>query len=40
MGALSEFGKLGIVAIGETYDRADALYRKSVAVLDREAGTT
>jgi hypothetical protein len=40
IGALSEFGKLGIVAIGETYDRADALYRKSVAVLDREGGRT
>lgn len=38
IGALSEFGKLGIVAIGETHERADALYRKSVAVLDREAG--
>jgi hypothetical protein len=40
IGALSEFGKLGIVAIGETYDRADALYRKSVAVLDREGCRT
>lgn len=38
IGALSEFGKLGIVAIGETQERADALYRKSVAVLDREGG--
>jgi PGM1 C-terminal domain/ATP-grasp domain len=36
IGALSEFGKLGIVAIGETYERAESLYRKSVAVLDRE----
>lgn len=38
IGALSEFGKLGIVAIGETHERADALYRKSVVVLDREGG--
>jgi hypothetical protein len=36
IGALSEFGKLGIVAIGETYERAKALYRKSVDTLDRE----
>jgi hypothetical protein len=38
IGALSEFGKLGIVAIGETYDRAKTLYQKSVDVLDRESG--
>jgi hypothetical protein len=38
IGALSEFGKLGIVCIGETQARADALYRRSVEVLDREAG--
>jgi hypothetical protein len=38
IGALSEFGKLGIVAIGETHERAGALYRKTVDVLDREGG--
>lgn len=38
IGALSEFGKLGIVAIGETYERAKSLYQKSVDVLDRESG--
>ncbi len=36
IGALSEFGKLGIVCIGETQARADALYRRSVEVLDKE----
>lgn len=40
IGALSEFGKLGIVAIGEDAERADALYRKTVAVLDAEGGAT
>ncbi len=38
IGALSEFGKLGVVAIGETAQAADALYRKTVAVLDAEGG--
>lgn len=36
IGALSEFGKLGVVAIGETPERAEALYRKTVSVLDAE----
>jgi len=36
IGALSEFGKLGVVCIGEHADRAEALYRKTVAVLDAE----
>ena len=38
IGALSEFGKLGVVAIGETHARAEALYRKTVEVLDQEGG--
>jgi hypothetical protein len=38
IGALSEFGKLGVVCIGETQARADALYRRTVEVLDVEAG--
>jgi hypothetical protein len=37
IGALSEFGKLGIVAIGADHDRAGALYHKTVEVLDRES---
>lgn len=36
IGALSEFGKLGLTAIGADRDRAQALYRAAVAVLDRE----
>ncbi|MGE3244827.1 MAG: peptide ligase PGM1-related protein [Beijerinckiaceae bacterium] len=38
IGALSEFGKLGVLCIGATQERADALYERTVAVLDREAG--
>ena len=37
IGALSEFGKLGLVAIAETGEKAHALYRRAVAVLDRES---
>lgn len=37
IGALSEFGKLGIVAIGSNHERADALYHKTVEILDRES---
>ena len=40
IGALSEFGKLGIVCIGRSQDRADALYRRTVEVLDRAAGAS
>ncbi len=36
IGALSEFGKLGVVCIGRTQDHADALYRRTVQVLDAE----
>jgi hypothetical protein len=36
IGALSEFGKLGVVCIGQTQERADALYRRTVEVLDAE----
>jgi hypothetical protein len=36
IGALSEFGKLGVVCIGSTQEKADALYRRTVAVLDAE----
>lgn len=37
IGALSEFGKLGMVAIGSTPERAEALRRQAVETLDREA---
>ena len=34
IGALSEFGKLGLVAVGATPERAEALYARAVAALD------
>jgi PGM1 C-terminal domain len=37
LGALSEFGKLGILSIGGTAKKARALYRRSVEILDRES---
>ena len=36
IGALSEFGKLGTVCIGDSYTNAGKFYRDTVAVLDRE----
>jgi hypothetical protein len=36
IGALSEFGKLGVVCIAQTHEGANSLYRKTVEVLDRE----
>ena len=36
LGALSEFGKLGMVAIAESPDEARTLFDETVAVLDRE----
>jgi hypothetical protein len=38
IGSLSEFGKLGVVAIGHSLQRASELYRETVEVLDRETG--
>jgi hypothetical protein len=35
--ALSERGRLGLTAVGESQDEADALYRQAVGVLDQEA---
>ncbi len=37
IGALSEFGKLGILSIGSTGEKASASYRRSVEILDRES---
>ena len=37
IGALSEFGKLGVVCIGHTPERADKLYRSTLDILDRES---
>jgi len=36
IGALSEFGKLGVVCIGQSQERAAELYRRTVNVLDAE----
>lgn len=36
IGALSEFGKLGVLCIAPTHDKAEALYRRTTEVLDRE----
>lgn len=36
IGALSEFGKVGLTAIGNGRDEVDELYRRTLAVLDRE----
>jgi len=37
IGALSEFGKLGILSIGNSGERAYASYMRSVEILDRES---
>jgi hypothetical protein len=37
MGALSEFGKLGLVCIGDNPQQAMFLYNKTVGVLNQEA---
>lgn len=37
IGALSQFGKLGVVCIGDSHNRADALYRKTIQVLNKES---
>ncbi len=36
MGALSEFGKLGLTCIGNSHQEAEDLYDRVVQVLDRE----
>ena len=38
IGALSEFGKLGVVCVAGSPEAAEALYAETVAALDREAG--
>jgi hypothetical protein len=37
IGALSQYGKLGTVCIGDSHESAKKFYRDTVAVLDREA---
>ena len=36
IGALSEFGKLGMVCIGKSVEEANDIYQKTIAVLDKE----
>jgi PGM1 C-terminal domain len=36
VGALSEFGKLGLVCIGSTHERAKSFYDRAIRVLDAE----
>lgn len=38
IGALSEYGKLGVVAIGDNLQQAKFLYRQTLQVLDEETG--
>ena len=38
IGALSEFGKLGVLAIGNSEEKAYASYKRSVEILDSESG--
>jgi hypothetical protein len=37
IGALSEYGKLGMTAIGNTREEVDAIYGKTLRILDHEA---
>jgi hypothetical protein len=36
IGALSEYGKLGMVCIGKSVEEANEIYKKTIAVLDKE----
>ena len=38
IGALSEFGKLGVVCIGGSYEEAEGWYDQTVSVLEKETG--
>ena len=38
LGALCDYGKLGVVCVAGTVDRARALYEETTAILDRETG--
>ncbi|MEZ4320945.1 MAG: peptide ligase PGM1-related protein [Myxococcota bacterium] len=40
IGALSEFGKLGVVSIGDNPQQARFLYKQTIQVLDEETGPT
>jgi len=36
IGALSQHGKLGVLSIGNTHERAEAVYNKTISVLLNE----
>jgi hypothetical protein len=38
MGALSQFGKVGVVCVASSIERAHAFYNKTVSVLNQETG--
>jgi len=40
VGALSEYGKVGLVCVGDSHQRSKRLYEETVAVLDRECGAS
>ncbi len=40
IGALSQFGKVGVTCVGTTRAEADELYSEAVATLDRETGAS
>ena len=37
IGVLSEFGKVGVLCIAPSHEEAEALHRRTTAVLDRES---
>jgi hypothetical protein len=37
MGALSQFGRVGLAAISNSREEAEGLFDRTVAILDREA---
>ena len=38
IGALSEFGKLGMVCVADSVNKSDALFNETVKILDAETG--
>lgn len=40
MNAIGELGRVGLTAVGNTHDEAEAIYQRTVAALDAEAGAT
>jgi hypothetical protein len=38
IGAVSQFGKVGMIAIGDSREEADRFFNRTIAVLDKETG--